>query len=133
MNAIYTQQSVRKNVATNLASLNIAHSLLAILFVGLVLTVSGIMIECNYQANLLNQGGNALETYQAMMHTNAIDSVFQYMVTGIQFQLPSAAGNLQAIGLTICCIIAPTIVSAQFALRIFGFNSQLTDWKASLA
>jgi hypothetical protein len=133
MQANRIQQSFFKNLVTKIASANIGHCVLAVLFVGLVFAMSGVLIECNYQADLLAQSDNALQTYQLALHAQAIDSVFVYLLKGIQLQLPSAGGNLQAIGLGICYFLAPFVAAVLFALRILGFKPQLTRWEMSLA
>ena len=133
MKTICTKQTIFARIASCIASVNMAHVVLSLLFVGMMVTIAGILVECSYQTDLLKQGGNAFEAYQNQMQAQAIDSATQYVNTGLQLALPSAGGNLQAIGLAICYLLTPCVFALLFALRMAGFEYAPEDWELTAA
>jgi len=122
MQANRSIQSANQHILAKVAAFNVWHCLLVVLVVGIVVTMLGILVESNHQAELLSQGANALQEYQVRMQANPIESVSAYLWAGLQFQLPSAGGNLQAYGLAICYILAPLVLASLYALRLAGYK-----------
>lgn len=134
MSAINTNKPAQSGIVSKINSCNIAHCILGLLFVGVVLILGGIIAEVHNEIELLKQSGDAFKNYQTMLHATAINSMQQYVLTGILGQLPSAGGNLQACGIAISCVLAPLAGIVMFALRSIMKPVVVKDpWNFALA
>jgi hypothetical protein len=129
MHAIQSHQAGSQGIVTKIASVHVGHAILAILIIGIAVTMAGVLTECQHQSELLKQGGNAFEAYLALLQAQPIDSITHYAIAGVQLQLPSAGGNLQAIGLVVCYVAAPLVATGLFALRTIGPKPEVDTWE----
>lgn len=89
------------------------HSFLSMLVVGIVIALTGAFMN---QANFLAPYSQNLADPHIDQGPIVIDSIIPFLLQGLQLQLPSAGGNLVAIGLTLCYLIAPL---SSFGLAVF--------------
>lgn len=98
-----------------IASAPIFTSVMSISVVGVGVFFYGIYAEIAGETALREQGGRAaVDAYLAAMQSNPIDSILEYVVTGLAGQLPSVGGNFQATG------IAIVFIGSALALILIG-------------
>lgn len=129
MQPTYVKQNEPKTVLGKIAAVHIAHSVLSVLFIGLFLLLSGVLVEANHQVQLLDMGGSAYENYQTAMHALSIDSIFEYMVVAMKLELLSLGGNLQGIGLAVLFMLAPVVLVSHCALRLAGYKPAIGSFQ----
>jgi hypothetical protein len=126
-------KAAKTNFVSKLSSYNIAHSILGLLFVGVVLIIGGIISEVHNEIELLNQGGNAFAAYQDLLHAAAIDSISHYVSTGMLGNLPSAGGNMQAWGIALCFVFSPLVAIVMLAMRAIAERATKRTWNFAAA
>lgn len=104
MNANPQTQFKNEPAVSQLVTVLRDHWFLSMLVVGIVIALTGAFLN---QANFLAPNSRNLADHQIAQGAIVTDSIIPFLLQGLQLQLPSAGGNLVAIGLTLCYLVAP--------------------------
>lgn len=106
---------------SNEVRFSLVHAALALLFVGILVTVLGLVLDCRQEVAILSHGGlDAVDKYRHSLQAAPVDSSFQCLMLALQWGMPTNGSNLQVLGLAICYLVAPTFIGVTAALRKFG-------------
>jgi hypothetical protein len=107
-----------RTAAQRFAMLNLLHSVLAMLVLGVVCAIAGIIYEYQHEIELLRVGGmQALANYHAYLQSGPIDSAFECVMLAFKWRMPSVGSNLQVLGLFIAFVGAPALVVLLAVMR----------------
>lgn len=117
-----TQNFFTNPQCSNEVRFTLVHAILAILFVGCIVTVLGLVLDCQQEVSAMAQGGlAAVDEYRRAMQAAPVDSSFQCLMLALQWRMPSVGSNLQVLGLASCYLLAPSFLFSVVLKRII-FN-----------
>lgn len=97
----------------------LVHTVLFILFVGCIVTVMGLVLDCNREVEAMAQGGlSAVVDYRRALQASPVDSSFQCLMLALQGRMPSVGSNLQVLGLACCYLLVPLLMFSAMLKRI---------------
>jgi len=99
----------------------LVHTVLSILFVGCIVTVMGLLLDCRQEVSLMAQGGlQAVDVYHQALQASPVDSSLQCLILALQWHMPTTGGNLQILGLAACYLLAPAYLAISMVRRLVG-------------
>lgn len=121
-----TQNPSIRHQCSKVGKFTLAHSVLFMLFVGCIVTVLGLVLDCMHETSILAQGGlQAVDDYRHTLQASPINSPFQCLLSALQWRMPTTGSNLQVLGLASCYLLTPLFLSAVLSKRFVAHHVSL--------